>query len=334
MLRKLFLTLFTMCTLITVATAKDRIGVAEPVAKGGLDPTSVEAVWGMLEASIGGDDYELISRSSFKQMLTEIGLAEGSDLVNLNDAQKAKLGEIKTVKYILISHISKIGSRINLSLMLVDASTGEIDPERKANETFVDMDELNDQLKDVLDEMGLGIKLKTRGKSAMLSTIVKLRGPAPEYLKEDFNAILEAQLLESNVRLQNLSSVNKILAKNKIDALDEVEPATYRRIGELLRVDFLIQPKVTRHDLVMDKVFIAASQREILRCSGNIEGNVRIIDAKTGEVVGSIPFRMPVDFNKLRIPSANTVWTVDDYGKYMIETLIPQITPNIVKKLK
>ena len=80
--------------------AADKLAVAEPVGKGGVKAADIEAFWGILESSIQSDEYKLISRGALKQMMTEIGLTTSSDLVNLNSSQKAKLGQIETVKYL------------------------------------------------------------------------------------------------------------------------------------------------------------------------------------------------------------------------------------------
>lgn len=312
------------------AAAADRLAVAEPVGKGGMRPEEVEAVWGMLEASVDGG-YELVSRSALKQMLTEIGLTVSSDLMNLNSTQKARLGEVKTVKYILVSSVGKIGSRINLALMTVDASTGEIDPEKKASLTVDNLDELSDKLKDTLLEIGLGRAAKKRGISAMLWPVIKV-GNAPDYLADDFNAGFENYLLTNGIRLQNLQSVAKILRKNKIDNLNEAEPAMYVRIGELLRVDTLIQPMFNRFSAEIRREYIAASKRTVVRCLGNFEGNIRIISAQTGEIVASIPFRLKIDFDDVDADTDD--WTAEDYGKYLIESALPDLTKATVSKLQ
>ena len=74
-----------------------------------------------------------------------------------------------------------------------------------------------------------------------------------------------------------------------------------------------------------------AAPAEIFRYIGNIEGSVRIISAQTGETLGSVPFDERVDFRSIPI-STRRDWTVDDYGKYLIRTVIPQkVIPGIMK---
>ena len=315
--------------MIAILGAADRLAIAEPINKGGMQAQDIEAVWSMLEASVDGG-YELISRSALKAMMTEIGLTTSSDLMNLNSSQKARLGEIKTVKYLLVPTVSKFGSRINLSLLMVDSSTGSIIPDRKASETFQSLDELSDKLKDTLAEIGLGTALKKRGISAVLAPIISAR-MAPPYLAEDFNVLLEATLLNSGVKLQNLQYVSRILSANKIGELSETEPAMYRRVGELLRVDYLIQPAITRFSCIPRKIYVEVTRSYSTSTIGNIEGNIRIISAQTGVLAGSIPFRFSVDFGQV---TGNENWTPRDYHKYLVDQIMPAVAGAVLKVIK
>lgn len=311
--------------------AADRLAVAEPVGQGGVPASDVEAFWGMLESSVDGG-YELVSRSALKQMMTEIGLVENSGLANLNSAQKAKLGELKTVRYILVSNIGKFGRRLNVSLMVVDASTGDVLPDRKTTETVDSLDELADKLPDMLLEIGLGRVGRARGIYAMLEPAVTAK-KTPDYLRESFTTGLENALLEKGIRLRNLRYVAPILKKNNIGSLDAVEPAMYARVGRLLRVDSLIQPAVTRFSVTVKKEYIAASKRNVVRCIGNFDGNVRIVSATTGELVASIPFRQKIDFDEVDATVDTDDWTDEDYGRYAIEKQLPLIAGKVLKAL-
>ena len=135
------------------AAAADRLAVAEPVALNGVDPEDVAVFWGMLESSVRSDQYQLVSRGALKQMLTEIGLVENSDLVDPDSAQKAALGRLKGVKYLLVSEIGRFGSQLNCTLKILDASTGEIDQARTANLRVRNLDELSDRLESTLSTL-------------------------------------------------------------------------------------------------------------------------------------------------------------------------------------
>ena len=309
--------------------AADRLAIAEPVPKGGVPEAEVDAFWGMLEATVDGG-YELVSRSALKQMMTEIGLTCSSDLVNLNTTQKARMGELKTAKYLLVSTIGKFGARFSVSLMVIDASTGDILPEKKISETFESMEAAADQLKDMLTQIGLGPRPRKVGKCAILNPVVQVAG-APVFLATDFNAQLEFFLLGKGIKLTNLKSVASILQKNKIDNLDSAAPAMYARIGDLLRVDNLIQVTITTFSVTQRQVYIPVTRQNVMQSLGNIAGNARIISAQTGDLIATVPFEMPVDFSQ--IPELAGLGT-EDLGKMLIKYVMPQLTQSIISKLK
>jgi len=317
-----------LCAVLTVgAYAADKLAIAEPVGKGGVPAADIEAFWGILESSVQSDEYTLISRGALKQMMTEIGLTTSSDLVNLNSNQKARLGEVEGVKYILVSEIGKFGTRLNCTMRILDASTGEIDQARTANLRVADLDQLADQIESTLQTMlSDDKKLKT---SALLTPIIKVSAPA--YLSEDFNVRLESSLMEKGLRLQNLQSVAKILKKNDLDNLNELEPKMYVKVGKLLEVEMLIQATITRFEIEKIAYNVSETGAKGFRYIGHLEGSVRIVSAQTGETLASVPFEERVNFRDLPI-SMTRDWTVDDYGKYLIKTIIPaEIIPALVK---
>jgi len=324
---KKLITAFACVVLSAGIFAADKLAVAEPVGKGGVPAADIEAFWGILESSIQSDEYTLVSRGALKQMLTEIGLTTSSDLVNLNSTQKAKLGEVEGVKYILVSEISKFGTRLNCTMRILDATTGEIDQARTANLRVKDLDELADQIEATLQKLLSDDKSLHR--SAILSPVIKVS--APSYLADDFNVRLENEMLDKGLRLQNLQSVTKILKKNDMDNLNELEPKMFVKVGKLLEVEMLLQATITRFEIEKIAYNVAETGNSGFRYIGNLEGNVRIISAQTGETLGSVPFDERVDFRSIPI-STRRDWTVDDYGKYLIRTVIPQkVIPGIMK---
>ncbi len=195
---KFFLSLFVAISFAIGSFAADKLAIAEPVGKGGVKAEDIEVFWGILESSIQSDEYKLISRSALKQMMTEIGLTTSSDLMNLNSTQKAKLGQIETVKYILVSEVGKFGSRLNCTMKILDSSTGEIDQARTANLRVKNLDELADRIEAALE------KLLSDEKQLMMSAILtpNIRiSKAPRYLAEDFNVRLENALMNKGVKL-------------------------------------------------------------------------------------------------------------------------------------
>ena len=163
----------------------------------------------------------------------------------------------------------------------------------------------------------------------MLTPVVKV--PAPAHLAEEFNAGVEEALLAGGIRLQNLRSVTRILQKNNIGNLNEVEPAMYRRIGELLRVDYLVQAVINRFSCRFQRIYIEVTRNYADRCIGDIEGYVCIISAQTGEIRGTFRFQQNVNFDEVY---GKEDWTRRDYEKYLVEKALPQVTARIIKRLK
>ena len=314
--------------LTAAAFAADKLAVVKPVCKGGVKDADIEAFWGILESSINSKEYKLISRGALKQMMTEIGLTTSSDLVNLNSSQKAKLGQLETVKYILISEIGKFGTRYNCTLRIMDSSTGDIDRERTANLRVKDLDELADKIEATLQL--LFSDNKKSNTSAILFPVIRV-ADAPHYLSTDFNVHLESALLNKGVALQNLQSVVKVLKRNNLDALYEMEPKMYVKVGKLLEVQLLLQATITRFEVYGKKYYVEETGARGVRWIGTFEGNVRVISAQNGRLVGSVPFEESVRFRNLDRDMTRD-WTLDDYKKYMIKTVIPRkIVPELLK---
>jgi len=328
-MKKVFFTLLTVLSLMgTTLCGADKLAVAEPIGRGGISASEVEMFWSILETSIHSDEYTLISRAALKQILTEIGLTSSSDLISLNSKQKAKLGEIEGVKYIMISEIGRFGSRLNCTIRVVDATTGEIDQQRTANLRVNNIDELADRIEGTVEKLLSDNKQMQR--SALLAVqlnIVKI----PDFLEKDFTTQLESTLLQNGVQLQNLQHVKKILQRNNLGRLNAAEPKTYRRVGELLEVKNLIMPEITRFEIVQIPYTVSETGASGVRMVGYLEGSVRVINTARGNVVGSVPFEGSIDFRELpRIETRD--WTADDYGKYMTRVIIQQIiVPELLK---
>jgi len=313
--------------------AADKLAVAEPVNMGGATPDELNGFWSMLEANACGDgQYDLITRSSLQSMLTEIGLTETSNLVDLNSSQKAKLGELKTVKYILVSRLGRSGNRYTVVLMLLDASTGEIQAGRKISETYHSFAEISDKLKNTLRKIGIGSAPRIYGRSAVLTPIFCGPQVMPPYLAEELSVNLEYALTENKINIQNMKSVNAILQKNGISNLAEAEPALYSRIGDLLEVDYLIQVFVTRCSIRTEKKYIEVTRSNAIRHLGDINGSIRIISAQTGDVIKSAPFALKVDFDD--IEDDTTDWTEEDFGRYLVRGVLPTLCSCAVLTIK
>lgn len=311
----------------------DKLAIAEPVVRTGMEKDEGMMLWGILEdevATQGEGKYLLVSRAALQQMMTEIGLTTSSDLVNLNSTQKAKLGQLETVKYLLISEIGKFGTKVNCTMRILDASTGVIDPARTVNLRCRDLDELGDKL-----EWAVGRLLsdkKALERSAVLAPNITLAN-APSYLPQEFATIFETCLLASGISLQNLKSVDKILTQNGLNALDECQPKDYVQIGRLLEVKNLLRATIDRFEITATPYYIEETGARGTIYTGMMSGNLRVISTADGETLVVQPFDTAIDFRQL--PAATTqLWKAEDYGKYMIRSaLSEQILPELYQKL-
>ena len=98
----------TMLCLTVSVTAADQVAVAEPVVRGGnLPKTEVEMLWSMLEAGVSGS-YRVITRSALQQMMTEIELANSSQL--LEQAATLKALRNSSLQYFFFTSKMKIAN--------------------------------------------------------------------------------------------------------------------------------------------------------------------------------------------------------------------------------
>ena len=317
--------------LTAMVGAADKLAVAEPVVKGGLEPGEADMLWSILESTVvsaGEGRYTLVSRAALQQIMTEIGLTTSSDLMNLNSTQKARLGELETVKYLLISEIGKFGTKLNCTMRVLDSSTGVIDPRRTLNLRCADLDELADKIEWGVEK--LLADSKTLERSALLTPVITSAEP-PEYLGREFNVLMSSCLMANGVPLQNLQSVGRILAKNGIDPLEECEPKTYAQIGRLLEVKNLLQATIDRFEIVAIPFYVAETGAQGVNYTGVMSGNLKMIGTKDGQMLAVKPFEVRMDFRYLdRRLTAD--WTNEDYGKYMIRTTLSEkVIPDLLQ---
>ena len=337
-------------TFAAAVFAADKLAIAEPVGKGGMKTEDIEAFWGILEASVKSDEYKLISRGALKQMLTEIGLTASSDLVNLNSAQKAKLGRLEGVKYILVAEIGKFGTKLNCTMKILDASTGEIDQARTHNLRCSDLDDLADKIEPALEDM------LSRQKAGYGSEEVRVAmlAPRPAYrphdtksyinangfrcqtytlshkdIMLDFNAGVKSAIVKQNIRLQYFTALDKFLRKQNLDSIGEMDSYAYQKLGRELRVTYLIVVTIPRFEITVGEKYIAESGAVSKIYMTDIECLVEVRNVeKKGDVVYQEIFADKQDLRRSVDRAALRNWTVDDCGKYAIFSLIQnQIVP-------
>ena len=342
--------LIAACVVLSLTSfAADKLAIARPVGKGGIPDTDIEAFWGILESSIHSDDYVLVSRGALQQMMEEIGLTSSSNLLDINSQQKAKLGKLQGVKFILVSEIAKFGTKMNCTIRIMESSTGEIDQKRTANLRVADLDELADTIEEALERVfstttsssssqdpGEKVKppKKKYPKSAILSSAVKNNVSAryPDY----FNAQLESSLLENGVVLPKQQSVAQTLREKKMNDLSEIDSKTSQEIGKLFDAEILFLTSFTRFDITLEKKSIGLADKVAssitgtdagsYTCNYSLRGNVRIVDAKTGGSIAIVRFEEKNTLDSL----PNTI-TAEECGEMILKNIILyKIVPEIM----
>ena len=112
------------------ADGRPPLAILKPEAGAGVSDQEAMLLWDMLESSVRGGAFRVISRSDLVRMQEEIGFTTSSDLVNLSSKDRARIGMIKTVSKLLTTSVGRIGETYSLSFKLFDASTAEIDTAR------------------------------------------------------------------------------------------------------------------------------------------------------------------------------------------------------------
>ena len=326
MLRKIALAAAAIAAF--AATAADRVGIAEPEAGSSFSKEDALAIWDELEASFHSKEYTLVSRAALKQMMVEIGLSTTSDLLDMNDAQKAKLGRVKGVKYLVVPSLRKLGSRITLSLKTLDASTGEIDQDRTATLKATSIDEIADKLEVTLEDMLRDDKAGTTvAKSARSCAILAPRiamVSAPSYLEGDFNTWLQSALLANGVQLANLADVSRFQKANLTAMTDRY----YAVLGRELRVKYLIETEIT--DFSITDMPWASPETGVSGHDyyGRFRARMKVIDANTG----ALRDVCPVMWDKLvarvvdgQVPAMITVYAEQMIAGAVNEVVMPRL---------
>lgn len=303
----------------TMVSAQTKLAIAEPIATGGLKPEEVNAFWGILESSIKSEEYTVVSRAALKQIMTEIGLATTSDLLNLNSRQKAKLGQIEGVNLLLVSEVGKFGTRVTCTMRLVNASTGEIDKDKAVNLRCKDLDDLADKIDVVLERM-LSTDKPQKPLAALLQPVIK-DDKAPAALADDFGLLFEPTLIANGYPVQNLKNVTKILKEQGLGDLDSLEPKQFARVGQILEVQALLQVTVTQCEVLVQDYLVEETGNMARVTVGSLNAMLRVIDTSTGNVAASIPAMVRVSSRQMDRQMTRG-WTGDDYRQYMVATAI------------
>ena len=322
--------------LSAVSFAADMVGVAEPVGKGGVTSVEIEGIWSILETCIQSDQYTVISRTALNQMMTEIGFVINSDLVDPGSEQKAKLGKIKGVKYILVTEVAKLGTRLNCTMRILNVSTGEIEKDRTTNIRVKDLDQLADEIEPILKWM-LGTADISR--SIILNPEIKSSSAAKYgYLADDFRTCLGDSMVEKcGLTILSLQSISTFLSEKNMHDINHLDLNDYKAIGTQLEAGMLFRTSITSFEVTRSTKVLSETGRSRTIYSATIAGDVAVIAPRTGVELAKVPFTETLDYNVDAPSTSMDLRTGKDViRKAITEVIVPGImkAPQFAKELE
>ena len=296
--------------------AKERIAVAEPRAVSGVSEADINGISEYLESKLGGN-YDLFSRTALKAMLKEYAF-NNSGMV-LDESTRGQLAQ-KSVDCLLVYSISKLGSRLSLTMMVVDAATGEVRKGQRASVTARSLDELIGRLDSALDQMGL---LAGAGEPSAVKKLAILpvgaKSGVSRTIPESLHSKLSSYLLKSGafelVSREDLAAIAKesSMADGALSASGQ-----FSKIGQLQLADYLAQVKIERYDHYEVSTGTALAGAATPSGRLTIQMTVRIVDVKTGKVIAVENVRDSM--RTTEIPAASRRdWLAADYDNAFLE---------------
>ena len=295
--------------------ARERIVVAEPRAVSGVSEADIQGISEYLESKLGGS-YEIFSRTSLKAISAEMQFVANSGMVD--DATRQKLAQ-KSVNCILVYSISKLGSRLSLTMMVVDSSTGEVRKGQRAAVTALSLDELIGRLDSALASMGLlaGSAEPQIKKLAVLpvEAAAGVQGDIPGML----HAKLSSFILKSGVfELVSREDLERIAKESSLADGSLTASGQFSKIGQLQLADYLAIVKVDRYDhyAVGGGTALAGNVAPSGRMT--IQVTVRIVDVRDGKIIAVESLRDSMKSTDIP-PASRRDWLAADYDNAFME---------------
>lgn len=303
------------------AAAVDKLAIAEPkVSESAFTRDDAQAVWDLLEESVKSPDYELVSRAALQQMMTEIGLVTSSDLVDPTSDQKAKLGRVKGVDYLLVSSLRKLGNTMILTLKVLNASTGVILSNRTAVLKKRSLDEIAEALPLAVKDL-----LANEAGKALALLAPEIQTPnAPSFLESDFSTWVQTALVANKIDLASLNDVRRFQKAG----LTQMSEAEYVTLGAELRVKYLVRTVITGFAVVATPWSSPETGAYGYDVVGNMEGTVTVINANDGKMKDVIPVQVALPLGKFNGPVPSSFGPA--FGKMVVaEAVNRQILPRL-----
>lgn len=172
------------------ADPRPPLAILKPEAGDGVAENEAMVLWDLLESSVRGGAFRIISRSDLPRMQEEIGFTTSSDLVDLSSQNRARIRRIKTVSKLLATTVGVVGETRVMTFKVFDASTAEIDTERTRVVSARSLDALLPQIPAVVAEIF----------AAPPSGVVLLPVTAPAYMPKSVASAFDAELVGALAR--------------------------------------------------------------------------------------------------------------------------------------
>ena len=309
--------------------ARERIVVAEPRAVSGVSEADIQGISEYLESKLGGN-YEVFSRTSLKAISAEMRFVAESGMVD--DATRQKLAQ-KSVNCILVYSISKLGSRLSLTMMVVDSSSGEIRKGQRAAVTARSLDELIGRLDSALAEMGL---LAGAGEPKVKKLAILPVGAAdgvPGGISAALHAKLSSVMLKSGIfELVSREDLDRIARESSLAEGELTAAGQLSKIGQLQLADYLAVVKIDRYDhyAVGGGTALAGNVAPSGRMT--IQLTVRIVDVKDGKIVAAESLRDSMKSTDIP-PASRRDWLAADYDNAFLERVSALIGNYLLDRL-
>lgn len=311
--------------------AIDRIAVAEIATKGGLDAAAASGLAEQLEAKLDGG-YEVITRSALKAMLKEVSFQQESGLVAERE-QLARLSEVHGVKYLLATTIANIGSKLSMTIMVVDCSTGRLDPDRRIAIQADNLEKLFRQIDGALARIGL---LHLPPADAGLKRLAVLPVQTAPGINQDmgsaFGAKLDEFLLKSgSFELLTRDALDLVAAESALADAEQAAPGQQVKVAQIAVGDWLIAVKLRRLEVnrISSGTAIAGVSSHI---AAALDAELRIIDVKSGALIAVenvICRRNASDIP----PSVRRDWNAADYCDDLMTQAAEQAGRKLLERL-
>ena len=295
--------------------ARERIVVAEPRAVSGVSEADIKGISEYLESKLGGN-YEVFSRTSLKSISDEMRFVAESGMVD--DATRQKLAQ-KSVNCILVYSISKLGSRLSLTMMVVDSSTGEVRKGQRAAVTALSLDELIGRLDAALASMGLlaGAEAPKVKKLAILP--VEAADGVPDHITKSLHAKLSSFILKSGTfELVTREDLERIAKESALVDGSLTASGQFSKIGQLQLADYLAVVKVERYDHYAVGGGTALAGNVVPSGRMTIQATVRIVDVKDGKIIATESLRDSMKSTEIP-PASRRDWLAADYDNAFLE---------------